>query len=77
MRFMKRVLLLWKPTLQIRESRCVGVQDRMLGMVRVDWGAPEAEMGWVGARPVCRRCMAAAVTVSLVWEESMRAVRVW
>ena len=75
---MKRVLLLWKPTLQIRESRCVGVQDRMLGMVRVDWGALEAvSTGWVGERPVWRRCMAAAVTVSLVWEESMRAVRVW
>ena len=30
-----------------------------------------------GTSSVCSLCMAAAVTVSLVWEESISAVRVW
>ena len=40
--------------------------SRMVARVRPGWG-----------RDVCRLCMVAAVVVSFVWEESMRAVRVW
>ena len=33
---MKRVLLLWNPTFEINESRCVGDAAMMLAMVKVD-----------------------------------------
>ena len=74
---MWRVLVLWKPTLEMRESRCCGVAERMLGIVRVEGWDVGGVASLLGRSSVCKRCMAAAVTGSLVWEESMRAVRVW
>lgn len=51
----------------------------MFAMVREDASCllVVGSRGGLGMSSVWRRCIAAAVTVSLVWEESMRAVRVW
>lgn len=75
---MWRVLVLWKPTLPIRLSRWVGSQVRMFSIVRLDCigFCVVGSRGGLGISSVCRRCIAAAVTVSFVCEESISAVRV-
>ncbi len=76
---MCRVLVLWKPTLEISWFRCCGVVVSMLAMVRVllGWVSLSCGEGAGGTSSVCSRCMAAAVTVSLVWLDSISAVSVW
>ena len=65
--FMYLVLLLWKPTGWMRALRVGAGTARMPSRVK-----PGGE-----GRDVWRFEMARAVVVSLVWDESMRAMRVW
>lgn len=64
-RFMYCVLRLWKPMGVMRVFSSAAGMARMEARVRPP------------GREALRVRMVAAVTVSFVWEESMRAMRVW
>ncbi|KAJ4609983.1 hypothetical protein HRR85_006251 [Exophiala dermatitidis] len=75
------VLLLWKPTLPIKLSKCLGSQAMILSIVNCDCfisvSPSSGLISSVDTSSVCKRCIATAVTVSLVCEDSINDVNVW